>query len=113
MVRYLNRAWFTTTIHMLLNNHSKGVLIILSSNADERREEEKLCLKALTDFYSNNTETNISESLLSLMCKYAFVHPDKNGELDIPSTFNYDFYLISHDENNPMMINKIEKNKNK
>lgn len=116
MVHTLNRAWFRIALKMLDNQRNlQGILIILSDNKEKKKEEEVMCTKEIMDFFG----TKKTGSGLTLVSKLLFCSPsDFPKELDVPinnlkpdwGDREFNFYLISHDIHNPMIINYIEHN---
>lgn len=116
MVHTLNRAWFKTALKMLDNQRElKGILIVLSGNEKTRKEEEVMCTKEIIDFFS----TKMTGSGLTLVSKLLFCSPNDFPK-DLKTPINkikpnweekeLNFYLLSRDIHNPMIINYIEHN---
>ena len=116
VVHTLNRAWFKIVLKMLDNQRElKGVLIVLSDDEKTRKEEEIMCTKEIMDFFG----TKMTGSGLTLVSKLLFCSP-KDFQKDLKTPINkikpnweereFNFYLLSHDIHNPMIINYIEHN---
>lgn len=116
MVHTLNRAWFKIVLKMLDNQRElKGILIVLSGDEKTRKEEEIMCTKKIMDFLG----TKKTGSGLTLVSKLLFCSP-KDFQKDLKTPINkikpdweereFNFYLLSHDIHNPMIINYIEHN---
>ena len=116
MVHTLNCAWFKTVLRMLDNQRElKGILIVLSDNEKTRRKEEFMCTKEIMNFFS----AKMTGSGLTLVSKLLFCSPnDFPKDLKMPinkiksnwEEKELNFYLLSHDIHNPMIINYIEHN---
>lgn len=116
MVHTLNRAWFKIVLKMLDNQRElKGILIVLSDDEKTRKEEEIMCTKEIMDFFGTKT----TGSGLALVSKLLFCSPN-DFQKDLKTPINkikpsweekeFNFYLLSHDIHNPMIINYIEHN---